>query len=139
VLIRLSSGANSACSEHFWQPNYPTGIFDFSADVTICNPVKVSGTAPAGQRKATRLQRFFTRFAAGGQLNIVPAVADKSKETAFFRTGRLEGNARLTVNVGLRTSGARLYSERQNRLQLATSPEARSHHYRPLPHPDFAA
>ncbi|HEX4486289.1 MAG TPA: TonB-dependent receptor, partial [Terriglobales bacterium] len=105
---------------NFWQPNYPTGTFDFSRDVTTAAPNAGLGdgsdTTPSeGNSFATML----TGFAYGGQMNVVPAVADKSKETAFYVQDDWKITSKLTLNVGLRYEWSTPYSERFNRLQFS--------------------
>ncbi len=65
---------------NFWQPNYPTGTLNFSRDVTASQPNNGLGDNGEGNPFATIL----TGFPYSGQLNIVPALADKSKETGFY-------------------------------------------------------
>jgi Carboxypeptidase regulatory-like domain/TonB dependent receptor len=100
---------------NFWQPNYPTGTFSFLRDVTTSQPNAGLGDEGEGNPFATML----TGYAANGQLNIVPAVADKSKETAFFVQDDWKVTRKLTVNVGLRYEWSTPYSERFNRLQFS--------------------
>jgi hypothetical protein len=100
---------------NFWQPNYPTGTFDFSRDVTTSQPNAGLGDVNQGNPFATIL----TGFAYGGQINIVPAVADKSKETAFYLQDDWKVTPKLTVNAGLRYEWSTPYSERFNRLQFS--------------------
>ncbi len=102
---------------NFWQPNYPTGSFDFTRDVTASMPGQGLGESdtPQGNPFATML----TGFAQDGQYNIVPAVADKSKETAFFVQDDWKVTPRLTINAGLRYEWSTPYSERYNRLQFS--------------------
>jgi len=106
---------------NFWQPNYPTGFFDFSRDVTASAPNAGLGDEGEGNPFATIL----TGYAYSGEnlqpsvLNIVPAVADKSKETAFYIQDDWKVTPRLTVNLGLRYEWSTPYSERHNRLQFS--------------------
>ena len=100
---------------NFWQPNYPTGIFDFLRDVTAAQPNAGLGDQGQGNSFATIL----TGFAYDGQLNIVPAVADKSAETGFFFLDDWKVTPRLTLNLGLRYEWSTPYSERFNRLQYS--------------------
>jgi len=100
---------------NFWQPNYPTGIFDFFRDVTASQPNAGLGDQGEGNAFATIL----TGFAYDGQLNIVPAVADKSKETGFFFLDDWKVTPRLTLNLGLRYEWSTPYNERFDRLQFS--------------------
>ena len=101
---------------NFWQPDNPTGIFNFSRDVTSTNPNDPSlGGANQGNPFATIL----TGYALSASLHLVPAVADKSKETAFYVQDNWKVTSKLTVNLGLRYEWSTPYSERYNRLQFS--------------------
>jgi hypothetical protein len=100
---------------NFWQPNYPTGTFNFSRDVTASQPDAGLGDVNQGNSWATIL----LGYAHDAQLYVVPAVADKSKETAFFIQDDWKVTPRLTVNLGLRYEWSTPYSERQDRLQFS--------------------
>ena len=97
---------------NFWQPNYPTGTFNFGRDVTTSQPGQGLGEndTPEGNPFATML----TGFAHDAQYNIVPGVSDKSKETAFYGQDDWKVNAKLTLNLGLRYEWSTPYSERHN-------------------------
>jgi hypothetical protein len=100
---------------NFFQPDYPTGTFDFSRDVTTSQPNAGLGDNGEGNPFATIL----TGFAYGAGLHIVPAVADKSAETAFFVQDDWRVTPRLTLNLGLRYEWSTPYTERYNRLQFS--------------------
>lgn len=100
---------------NFWQPNYPTGLFDISRDVTASQPNAGLGDEGEGFSFATLL----TGFAYGGEINIIPAVADKSQETAFFVQDDWKITPKLTLNLGLRYEWSNPYTERFNRLQFS--------------------
>jgi len=102
---------------NFWQPNYPTGSFNFARDVTTQQPGQGLGETdtPQGNPFATML----TGFAHDAQYNIVPAVSDKSKETAFYVQDDWKVTPKLTLNLGIRYEWSTPYSERNNRLQFS--------------------
>ncbi len=100
---------------YFWQPDNPTGIFDFSRDVTTSAPNAGKGDNNEGNPFATIL----TGFAYGASLHLVPAVSDKSKETAFYVQDNWKVTPKLTVNLGLRYEWSTSYTERFNRLQFS--------------------
>ena len=100
---------------NFWQPNYPSGTLNFSRDVTTSQPNAGLGDQGQGNAFATIL----TGFAYGGQINVVPAVADKSKETGFYAQDDWKVTPKLTVNIGVRYEWSTPYSERYNRLQFS--------------------
>ncbi|MBZ5549301.1 MAG: TonB-dependent receptor, partial [Acidobacteriia bacterium] len=100
---------------NFWQPNYPTGLFDISRDVTASQPNAGLGDENQGFSYATLL----TGFAYSGELNVTPAVADKSQETAFFFQDDWKVTPKLTINLGLRYEWSNPYTERFNRSQFS--------------------
>lgn len=112
-----AGGEQRVFLNNFWQPNYPTGTFNFARDVTTAQPNADLGTGdtPQGNPFATIL----TGFAYDGSLNLVPSVADKSKETAFYFQDDWKVTPKLTVNIGLRYEWSTPYSERHNRLQFS--------------------
>jgi hypothetical protein len=99
---------------NFWQPDNPTGIFNFSRDVTTSQPNTGLGDEGEGNPFATIL----TGYAHDASLHIVPAVADKSMETAFYAQDDWKVTPKLTVNIGLRYEWSTPYSERYNRIQF---------------------
>ncbi len=100
---------------YFRQPDNPTGIFNFSRDVTTSQPNASRGDNNEGNPFATIL----TGFAYDASLHIVPAVADKSKETAFYVQDNWKVTPKLTVNLGLRYEWSTPYNERYNRLSFS--------------------
>jgi hypothetical protein len=101
---------------YFWQPDNPTGIFNFSRDVTTSQPNNSLGDDD--HRQGNPFATILTGYAHDASLHIVPAVADKSKETAFYVQDDWKVTPRLTVNLGLRYEWSNPYTERYNRLQF---------------------
>ena len=99
---------------YFWQPDNPSGIFNFSRDVTTSQPNNGLGDNNEGNPFATIL----LGYPHDASLHLVPAVADKSKETAFFVLDDWKATPKLTLNFGLRYEWSTPYSERFNRLQF---------------------
>jgi hypothetical protein len=104
---------------NFWQPNYPTGTFNFSRDVTTSQPGQGFGDGTNGPAEGNPFATMLTGFAHDAQYNIVPAVADKSKETGFYVQDDWKVIPKLTLNLGLRYEWSTPYSERNNRVQYS--------------------
>ena len=101
---------------NFWQPNNPTGLFDVSRLVTAAHP---DGAHDGEDESGFSFATLMTGFAYSGDYNIVPAVADKSVETAFFVQDDWKVTPKLTVNLGLRYEWSNPYTERFNRSQFS--------------------
>jgi Carboxypeptidase regulatory-like domain len=101
---------------NFWQPDNPTGIFNFSRDVTTTQPN--NGLGDDDHRQGNPFATILTGYAHDASLHLVPAVADKSKETAFYVQDDWKVTPKLTMNIGLRYEWSTPYSERYNRLQF---------------------
>ena len=82
---------------YFWQPDNPTGIFNFSRDVTTSQPNTGLGDSGEGNPFATIL----LGYPHDASIHLVPAVADKSKETAFFVQDDWKATPKLTLNLGI--------------------------------------
>jgi Carboxypeptidase regulatory-like domain len=107
-------GEQRAFFNNFWQPDNPTGIFNFSRDVTTQIPNTGLGNNGEGNPFATIL----LGYPHDASIHLVPAVADKSKETAFFVQDDWKATSKLTLNFGLRYEWSTPYTERQDRLQF---------------------
>lgn len=101
---------------NFWQPDNPTGIFNFSRNMTTQDP---NNADLGSQNQGNPFATILTGFAYGASIHLVPAVADKSKETAFYVQDNWKVTPKLTVNLGLRYEWSTPYSERYNRLQFS--------------------
>jgi hypothetical protein len=107
---------------NFHQPDYPTGVFNFSRDVTTSQPNAGLGADSQGNPfQGNPFATMLTGFAANdqSQLHIVPAVSDKSKETAFYVQDDWKVTPKLTLNLGLRYEWSTPYTERFNRLTFS--------------------
>jgi len=67
---------------NFFQPDNPTGIFNFTRDVTTQDPNGGLGDNNQGNPFATLLVGYPSP--ENSQLHIIPSVADKSIESAFY-------------------------------------------------------
>jgi Carboxypeptidase regulatory-like domain/TonB dependent receptor len=102
---------------NFHQPDYPTSTLDFDRNVTTTDPNGGFGADNQGNPFATMLVGFPSP--AQSTLHIVPAIADKSAETAFYVQDDWKVNSKLTLNLGLRYEWSTPYSERHNQLQFS--------------------
>ena len=101
---------------NFWQPNYPTGLLNFTDDVTAQVPNSNAGGGGQGNPFASLLFGFPDN---GSQINISPSVANKSKESAFYFQDDWKVTPKLTVNLGLRYEWSSPYQDRRNHLQFS--------------------
>ena len=101
---------------NFWQPDNPTGTFDFTRNMTTQDPTNPDlGAAGQGNPFATIL----TGFPADASIHLVPAVADLSKETGFYVQDDWKVTPKLTLNLGLRYEWSTPYTERNNQLTFS--------------------
>src|SRR5205823_14510236 len=98
---------------NFIQPGDTSGGFDFGPDTTaqsVFTPVDFQGND---------LASFLTGWGNGGGVGLLPAVANKSAETAFYAQDDWKVTPRLTLNLGLRYEWSTPYTERFNRSQFS--------------------
>src|SRR3989475_1230708 len=96
----------------FIQPGDTSGGFDFGPDITAQNvftPRDLQRNDPAA---------ILTGLCNGG-VGLLPAVANKSAETAFYVQDDWKVTPRLTLNLGVRYEWSAPYTERFNRNQFS--------------------
>jgi hypothetical protein len=101
---------------NFFQPPNPTGLFNFSDDVTSDSPNSGAEGGTQGNPFATLLFGYPDNVST---INIFPAVANKSKETGLYFQDDWKVSSRLTLNLGLRYEWSTPYTERFNRTQFS--------------------
>jgi len=101
---------------NFFQPPNPTGLFNFTDDVTSQVPNSNAGGGTQGNPFASLLFGYPDNSSV---INIYPAVANKSKETGFYFQDDWKVNSKLTLNLGLRYEWSTPYTERDNRIQFS--------------------
>jgi hypothetical protein len=100
---------------NFFQPPYPTGLFNFTDDVTSQIPNSGAGDGTQGNPFASLL---FGYADDGSTINIYPSVANKSKETGLYVQDDWKVNSKLTINLGLRYEWSTPYTERHNQIEF---------------------
>ncbi len=101
---------------NFWQPNYPTGYFAFPESMTAS---VIGGTSPTEGNSFASLLLGYGAAGGSSYINILPTVADKSMETAFYVQDDWKVSPRLTINLGLRYEWSSPYTERFNHQQYS--------------------
>ena len=101
---------------NFFQPPYPTGLLNFTDDVTSSVPNSGANGGTEGNPFASLLFGYPDN---GSVINIYPSVANRSKETGFYFQDDWKVSSKLTVNLGLRYEWSTPYAERFNRLQFS--------------------
>jgi len=102
---------------NFFQPDNPTSIINFDRNVTTEDPNGNFGAQDEGNPFATMLLGYPSP--SDSVLHVIPAVADKSVDTAFYVQDDWKVTPKLTLNLGLRYEWSTPYSERFNQLQFS--------------------
>ncbi|MBT9330104.1 TonB-dependent receptor [Acidipila sp. 4G-K13] len=99
---------------NFFQPNYPTGYFSFDPLVTAGTPYDTdNGT------QGNSFANILIGYGDTGGINVSRAVADLSRETAFYVQDDWKITEKLTLNLGLRYEWSTPYTERHNLEQFS--------------------
>lgn len=101
---------------NFFQPPYPTGLFNFTDDVTSQIPNSGAADGTQGNPFASLLFGYADN---GSSINIYPSVANKSKETGLYFQDDWKVNSKLTLNLGLRYEWSTPYTERHNQIEFS--------------------
>jgi hypothetical protein len=99
---------------NFWQPDYPTGLINFSKAITAQAPVG----DPYAQN-GSGLASMLLGFPNSGLLNIKHGMETKALQTDFYIQDDWKVSSRLTFNLGLRYEWSVPYTERYNRIQYS--------------------
>ncbi len=99
---------------NFFQPGSPTGFFHFTQGVT--EQVIGAGDPTQGNSFASLLLGYGD---LDSSLDASGAVANKSKETAFYFQDDWKVTPKLTINLGLRYEWSSPYTERNNLVQFS--------------------
>ncbi len=99
---------------NFDQPNYPTGYFSFDPTVTASTPYDTQGGV-----QGNSFANMLIGYGDTGGINVQPAVADMSRETAFFAEDSWHVTPALTLSLGVRYEWSTPYTERHNYNQFS--------------------
>jgi hypothetical protein len=104
---------------NFWQPPNPTGLFNFTDDITSQIP-NSGAVSDSGVTQGNPFASLLFGYADDtSNINIFPPVANKSKETGLYFQDDWKVNSKLTVNLGLRYEWSSPYTERHNQIQFS--------------------
>ena len=99
---------------NFDQPNYPTGFFSFDQTVSSENPYDT-----AGGTQGNSFANILIGYGDTGGINVQPAVADMSRETAFYAEDSWHIAQKLTLDIGVRYEWSTPYAERHNYVEFS--------------------
>jgi hypothetical protein len=100
---------------NFFQPNAPTGTFDFPTTVT--EQTINNGDDSQGDSFADLLLGYGDP--GSSSLDTFKPLANKSKDAAFFFQDDWKVTSKLTLNLGLRYEWSTPYTERDNLIQFS--------------------
>lgn len=99
---------------NFFQPSYPTGYFSFDPEVTASTPNDTEGGV-----QGNSFANMLIGYGDTGGINAIRAVADMSRETAFYALDSWKITPKLTLDIGLRYEWSSPYTERHNLSQFS--------------------
>lgn len=99
---------------NFFQPNYPTGLFSFDPTVSSSTPYDTNNGT-----EGNSFANMLIGYGDTGTITVSRAVADLSRETAFYGLDNWKVSPKLTLNLGLRYEWSTPYSERHNLEQFS--------------------
>jgi hypothetical protein len=99
---------------NFFQPNYPTGLFSFDQTVSSATPYDTNGGT-----EGNSFANILIGYGDSGSINVSRAVADLSRETAFYGLDNWKLTPKLTLNLGIRYEWSSPYTERHNLEQFS--------------------
>ncbi len=114
-LIKMG-GEQRLFFNNFFQPPNPTGLFNFTDDVTADMPNTGAEGGTQGNPFASLLFGYPDNSSV---INVYPGVSDKSKETGFYFQDDWKVNSKLTLNLGLRYEWSTPYTERHNLVEFS--------------------
>jgi hypothetical protein len=82
---------------NFFQPNYPTGLFSFDPTVSSSTPYDTNNGT-----EGNSFANILIGYGDTGGITVSRAVADLSRETAFYGLDNWKLTPKLTLNLGLR-------------------------------------
>jgi Carboxypeptidase regulatory-like domain len=98
----------------FFQPNYPTGLFSFDPTVSSHSPYDTDNGV-----QGNSFANVLIGYGDTGTISVSRAVADLSRETAFYGLDNWKLTPKLTLNLGLRYEWSTPYTERHNLEQFS--------------------
>jgi len=99
---------------NFFQPNYPTGLFSFDPTVSSSTPYDTNNGT-----EGNSFANILIGYGDTGSITVSRAVADLSRETAFYGLDNWKLTPKLTLNLGLRYEWSSPYTERHNLEQFS--------------------